>query len=91
MVGPLKKKGAASPLRDADGNAPRIIEQLAGRLNEDSNQNISDWQLIGGVADDVVQYLTSRRVVWLRSHFLLSNDLAALVAEIHFGQRGGQP
>jgi hypothetical protein len=64
--------------------------QLGGRINANFKPNSSDWQLIGGVADDIVERLTSRRVVWLRNHFSLPNDLATLVAEIHIGQRGGQ-
>lgn len=89
MSGP-SNEGAVPLLRYAEGNDPKT-NQLSGRINANFKPNPSDWQLIGGAADDVVERLTSRRVAWLRNHFSLPDDLAALVAEIHFGQQEGQP
>ena len=89
MAGP-SKKWAAVLRRDAVRCDPEK-NRLGGRINTEFNRNSNDWQLIGVVADDVVERLTSRRVVWLRNHFSLPDDLAALVAEIHFVQQEGQP
>lgn len=83
MVAVLKRVRAASSLRDAGGNDPKI-EQLPGILREDSTQEIDDLQLARSVDAKAIYDLSAHRRAWIMRRYPVNQLAASSISELIF-------